>query len=111
MIRDPEILNDLLDTISRCVQERLVPLGAQVADEDTIPDHVVEEMKAMGLFGLTIPEEYGGVGLTMKEVVLVAIELGRTSPAFRSLFGTNYAGSATIVLDGTPEQKEQYLPS
>jgi acyl-CoA dehydrogenase len=48
----------------------------------------------------------------MKEVVLVAIELGCTSPAFRSLFGTNYdAGSATIVFDGTPEQKEQYLPS
>lgn len=111
MIRDTEVLNGLLDTISRYVRERLVPLETQVADDDAIPDDVVEEMKAMGLFGLTIPEEYGGLGLTMEEEALVAIELGRTSPAFRSLFGTNNGiGSAAIVFDGTPQQKEKYLP-
>ena len=68
-------------------------------------------MKALGLFGLSIPEEYGGLGLTMEEEVAVAFELGRTSPAFRSLIGTNNGiGSQGIVIDGTPEQKARYLP-
>ena len=68
-------------------------------------------MKDMGLLGMTIPEEYDGLGLTMEEEALVAIELGRTSPAFRSLIGTNNGiGSAAIVFDGTDEQKQTYLP-
>lgn len=111
MIRDQEFLNQILDTISRFVRERLMPLEAQVAEEGKIPDDVVQEMKEMGFFGLTIPEEYGGMGLTMEEEVLVAFELGRTSPAFRSLIGTNNGiGSAAIVFDGTEEQKQKYLP-
>ncbi|WP_439134026.1 acyl-CoA dehydrogenase family protein [Pseudomaricurvus sp.] len=111
MIRDPETLNQLIDTLSRYVRDRLVPVEAQVAEEDAIPDAVVEEMREMGLFGLTIPEEYGGLGLTMEEEVLVAMELGKTSPAFRSLIGTNNGiGSAGIVFDGTEEQKQKYLP-
>lgn len=111
MIRDQEFLNQILDTISRFVRERLVPLEGQVAEEGKIPDDVVQEMKDLGFFGLTIPEEYGGMGLTMEEEVLVAFELGRTSPAFRSLMGTNNGiGSAAIVFDGTEEQKNKYLP-
>lgn len=111
MIRDQEFLNQILDTVSRFVRERLMPLEAQVAEEGKIPDDVVQEMKDLGFFGLTIPEEYGGMGLTMEEEVLVAFELGRTSPAFRSLIGTNNGiGSAAIVFDGTEEQKQKYLP-
>ncbi|MGI1677105.1 MAG: acyl-CoA dehydrogenase family protein [Cellvibrionaceae bacterium] len=111
MIRDQEFLNQILDTVSRFVRERLVPLEAQVAEDSKIPDDIVQEMKDLGFFGLTIPEEYGGMGLTMEEEVLVAFELGRTSPAFRSLIGTNNGiGSAAIVFDGTEEQKQKYLP-
>jgi acyl-CoA dehydrogenase len=111
MIRDQEILNQLLDTISRFVRERLIPLERQVAEEDNIPADIIEEMKELGLFGLTIPEEYGGLGLTMEEESLVAVELGRTSPAFRSIMGTNNGiGSAAIVFDGTEPQKQHYLP-
>ncbi|MGK0383168.1 MAG: acyl-CoA dehydrogenase [Flavobacteriales bacterium] len=111
MIRDTEMLNQFLDTISKFVRERLVPAENEVAENDAIPDDIVQEMKDMGLFGMTIPEEYGGLGLTMEEEVLVAIELGRTSPAFRSLIGTNNGiGSAAIVFDGTEKQKQTYLP-
>jgi len=111
MIRDQETLDQLLDTIGRYVRERLVPLEQQVAEEDAIPEDVVQEMRELGLFGLTIPEEYGGLGLTLEEEVLVAFELGHTSPAFRSVIGTNNGiGSAAIVFDGTEEQKQQYLP-
>jgi acyl-CoA dehydrogenase len=68
-------------------------------------------MKTMGLFGLTIPESYGGLELTMEEEVLAMFELGRASPAFRSLIGTTVGiGSQGILLDGTEEQKTRYLP-
>lgn len=111
MIRDQEMLNQFLYCISKFVRERLVPAENEVAENDAIPDDIVQEMKDMGLFGMTIPEEYDGLGFTMEEEALVAIELGRTSPAFRSLIGTNNGiGSAAIVFDGTEKQKQTYLP-
>ncbi len=111
MIRDPDTFAALLESVARFVRERLVPNEARVEDDDEIPPAIVAEMKALGLFGLSIPVDYGGIGLTMEEEVRVAFELGRTSPAFRSLIGTNNGiGSQGIVLDGTPEQKARYLP-
>lgn len=111
MIRDQETLNQLLDIVSRFVRERLVPNEQRVAEEDRIPQAIVDEMKELGLFGLSIPEEYGGLGLTMEEEVNVAFELGHTSPAFRSIMGTNNGiGSQGIIMDGTEEQKQAYLP-
>ena len=106
-----ESLDSLLSVVSRFVKERLVPLEASVAENDKVPDSVVDEMKAMGLFGMSIPEEHGGLGLTMEEEVLVAFELGRTSPVFRSVLGTNNGiGSQAIIMFGTDEQKKRYLP-
>ena len=68
-------------------------------------------MRTLGLFGLSIGEEYGGLGLTMEEETLAVLELGRTSPAFRSVFGSNVGiGSQGLVLAGTPEQKAAWLP-
>ena len=111
MALDTETFNILLETVERFVAERLVPLEAQVAAEDQVPADVITEMKELGLFGLTIPEEYGGLGLTMTEEIEVAIKLGGTTPAFRSVFGTNIGiGSQGIVMDGTVEQKAHYLP-
>jgi acyl-CoA dehydrogenase len=111
MIRDPEILTALLDTVRRFVRERLAPAEDIVAETDTIPADIVSDMKTMGLFGLTIPESYGGLGLTMEEESLVMIELCQTAPAFRSLIGTTVGiGSQGILMDGTPEQKDRWLP-
>jgi acyl-CoA dehydrogenase len=111
MVRDRETLNLLLDSITRFVRERLVPNEEIVAQTDRIPAALLTEMKDLGLFGLCLPEEYGGLGLTMEEEVLVAFELGKTSPAFRSAIGSNNGiGSTGIVLDGTPAQKQKYLP-
>jgi len=111
MIRDPEILNALLDSVSRFVRERLVPAENEVSETDEIPESIVQEMKQLGLFGLTVPEEYGGLGLTMEEEVRVVIELCKTAPVFRSLIGTTVGiGSQGILMDGTAEQKAEYLP-
>ncbi|MFK8332230.1 acyl-CoA dehydrogenase family protein [Pseudomonas sp. BJa5] len=111
MINDQETLNLLLDNLSRFVRERLVPAEAEVAENDRIPQDIVDEMRALGLFGLCIPQEYDGLGLSMEEEVLVAFELGKTSPAFRSLIGTNNGiGSQGLIIDGTEAQKQHYLP-
>ena len=111
MIRDTETLQILLDSLRQFVGEVLIPRENEVADTDSIPQDIVEQMQAMGLFGLTLPEEFGGLGVTMEEEVNIAFELGRTSPAFRSYIGTNNGiGSIGILLDGTEEQKQQYLP-
>jgi acyl-CoA dehydrogenase len=111
MALDPEIFDTLIDTIRRFVRERLRPLEGEVEAADAIPDAVIEEMKGLGLFGLSIAEEYGGLGLTMLEECKVAIELGRTTPAFRSTFGTNVGiGSQGLVMAGTPAQKAEWLP-
>jgi acyl-CoA dehydrogenase len=104
-------LQQLLTTLTRFVEERLKPLESQIAAEDKIPDPVIEDMKALGLYGLTIPETYGGLGLNMQEEVAVARVFGKTSPAFRSAFGTNVGiGSQSLVIDGTEAQKQHYLP-
>ena len=111
MAFDPEIRDALIDQVRRFVRERCVPAEAQVAAEDKVPDELVEEMKQLGLFGLAVPEAYGGLGLDMETECLVGFELGWTSPAFRSVAGTNIGiGSQALVLFGTEAQKETYLP-
>jgi acyl-CoA dehydrogenase len=108
---DSETFEALIGTVRRYVSERLRPLEARVADEDEIPGEIVREMREMGLFGLSIPEEYGGLGLSMVEEVRVALELGRTTPAFRSVFGTNVGiGSQGLVMAGNDAQKAEWLP-
>ena len=111
MIRDPETFEALLDSVRRFVRERLVPAESEVAETDQIPAAIVLAMRDMGLFGLTIPESYGGLGLTMEEESRLLFELCKTSPAFRSVIGTTVGiGSQGILMDGTPEQKAYYLP-
>lgn len=97
--------------VRRFAEERLRPIEAQVAENDAIPDDVIADMKGLGLYGLSIPEEFGGLGCSMEDEVSVGFELGRVSPAFRSAFGTNVGiGSQGLVMFGTPEQKAKYLP-
>ena len=101
----------LLETVHRFVDERLIPNEDRVEEEDAVPDEIVAEMREMGLFGLSIPEEYGGLGLSMSEEVRVIFELGRAAAAFRSTIGTTVGiGSQGIVIDGTDEQKREWLP-
>ncbi|GAA4168096.1 acyl-CoA dehydrogenase family protein [Shinella granuli] len=111
MIRDANVLNALVEIVRRFVRERLLPAEARVEDENAIPPEIIAEMRTLGLFGLSIPEEHGGLGLTMEEEVRVAFELGYASPAFRSVIGTNNGiGSQGIIVDGTEAQKQYWLP-
>ncbi len=108
---DAETFLQLRDVIARFVTERLIPNEARVEEHDEIPEEIVEEMKELGLFGLTIPPEYGGIGINASQEAEIAMILGHTAPAFRSLFGTNVGiGARGLILAGTEAQKERYLP-
>ena len=111
MALDTETLNLLIDAVRRFVHERLIPAEDELAASGEVPPDIVNEMRDLGLFGLSISPDFGGLGLTMEEEVRVVFELGQTSPAFRSLAGTNIGiGSQAIVLAGTDEQRARYLP-
>lgn len=112
MIRDQALLHALLEAIERFVREQLVPAEQAVDEADEIPPEIVQGMKDLGLCGMSIPQEYGGLGLTTEEEVLATIALCHASPAFRSLIGTTVGiGSQGILMDGTAEQKERFLPA
>ncbi len=111
MALDPETREQLISSVARFVRERLVPIEDKVSAEDQVPDDVIQGMRDLGLFGLSIPAEYGGLGLTMEEEALVLFELGQTSPAFRSVIGTNVGiGSQGLVMFGREDQKDYWLP-
>jgi acyl-CoA dehydrogenase len=111
MAIDNESFELLIASVQRYVRERLVPAEDAVEEHDEVPADIVEDMKEMGLFGLSIPEEYGGIGLSMSQECRVAYEIGHTSLAFRSVFGTNVGiGSQGILMDGTEAQKQEILP-
>ena len=111
MSLDENSFSIFLDTIKKFVDNKLIPREEEVAETNSIPEDIVEEMKNIGLFGISIPTEYGGSNLSMEQEVKLTFELGRASPAFRSMAGTNIGiGSQTIVMSGTDEQKQKYLP-
>ena len=108
---DRDTRDQLITAVRRFVQERLRPAEAAVAEADLVPADIVQDMRELGLFGLSIPEEYGGLGLCLEDEALVCFELGRTSLAFRSVFGTNVGiGSQGLLMFGTEAQKARYLP-
>ncbi len=111
MALDDNSFSIFLDTIKKFVDNKLIPREQEVEDTNNIPIDVVREMKDIGLFGISIPEKYGGSNLSMEQEVKLTFELGRASPAFRSIAGTNIGiGSQTIVMAGTDKQKHKYLP-
>ncbi|MDQ2779600.1 MAG: acyl-CoA dehydrogenase family protein [Pseudomonadota bacterium] len=111
MLRDADAHASFLTDLRGFVQQRLVPQEAQVAETDEVPAELVAEMAARGLFGWSIPESYGGAGMTTEELVLAAMELSQCSVAFRARVGTNTGiGSEALVSDGTEAQKRHWLP-
>jgi acyl-CoA dehydrogenase len=108
---DRETFGLLRDTVRRFVEERLIPAEDAVEQDDAVPEDIIKEMRELGLFGLSVPEEYGGLGLTMQEEAAIIRELTRASVVFRSTIGTTVGiGSQGIVMDGTEEQKRAWLP-
>ncbi|MCG8566181.1 MAG: acyl-CoA dehydrogenase family protein [Desulfobacterales bacterium] len=97
--------------VKALVQDTLDPIHHEVEKSEEIPEPVVDQFRELGFFGLSIPKEYGGLGLSCLEEILTYEEITRTNACYRSRIGTsNGIGSMGILYDGTPEQKQTYLP-
>jgi acyl-CoA dehydrogenase len=107
----PENLRLMLQTVRRFVHQDLEPISQQVDAEGRIPEATVEQMRQLGLFGLSIPERHGGLGLSTFGECLIYEELAKTNACFRTRVATNNGiGSQAIVMEGTAEQRQRYLP-
>ena len=103
--------DELLSLLRAFVRHEVMPAEAGIDESDEIPARLITQAREMGLYGYALPAEYGGLGLSVAQQVRVAIELGYTSPAFRSLFGTNNGiAGQVLVLAGTERQRQQWLP-
>ncbi|MDQ8701113.1 acyl-CoA dehydrogenase family protein [Streptomyces sp. LHD-70] len=108
---DPQDFADAIDAVRAFVRKDVVAAEEEIEEADRIPDRLRRKAADMGLFGYALPEEYGGLGLSMSEEVRLAMELGWTTPAFRSMLGTNNGIAGQVLVNcGTPEQRERYLP-
>ncbi|GAA1590277.1 acyl-CoA dehydrogenase family protein [Actinomadura kijaniata] len=108
---DAQDFADVLSAVRAFVRERVVPREEEIEETDAIPADLRAAAREMGLFGYALPEEYGGLGLTVGEEVRLVFELGYASPAFRSMFGTsNGIAGQVLVHAGTAEQKAEWLP-
>lgn len=111
MIRDHNKLDRLLNEVHDWVRGVAHPNEDRVAEGDEVPQDIVQDMAERGFFGWSIPEEYGGLGLTTEELVMGAMELSQCAVAYRARVGTNTGiGSEALVADATGEQKRKYLP-
>ena len=111
MIRDVHKLEVLLADIRTFVRERWHPIEDEIDRSGQIPHALVDELRHKGYFGWSIPEAYGGLGLTAEELVLCAMELSQASVALRARVGTNTGiGSEALVADGSNAQKDRWLP-
>ena len=111
MIHNPDRFSEFLLSLRQFVRERLIPHEEHVATHNSVPPELVSEMAEQGMFGYSIPKEYGGMGMSTEELVLAAMELSQCAVAFRARVGTNTGiGSEALVADGTAQQKAQYLP-
>lgn len=111
MIRNPNEFSSFLDSLKKYCQNKLIPRETEVEMLDEVPPEIVANMAEFGLFGFSIPETYGGFGMTTEELVLAAMEISQCSVAFRARVGTNTGiGSEALVVDGSDAQKATYLP-
>ena len=108
---DPELFEQFIEQLERYVRERLIPAEREVIEHDRVPDAILAEMRDMGLFGLTVPEDYGGAGLGTSQYARVVRTMAYAAPAFRSIFSINVGMfNSAIKNGGTEAQKAEWWP-
>lgn len=108
---DADTFEQFAEQLERYVRERLIPAEEEVVANDRIPEEIVDEMREMGLFGLTVPEEYGGAGLNMGQYARIVNIMAYAAPAFRSIFSINIGMFASALKNGaTEEQRAEWFP-
>ena len=94
---DPEIFEQFIDQLRRYVRERLIPAEEDVIANDAIPDDILAEMREMGLFGITIPEEFGGAGMNISQYIETVKQLSYAAPAYRSTMSINVGMTGSAI--------------
>ncbi len=108
---DADVFHQFIEQLRRYVRERLIPAEKGIIETDLIPDEILSEMREMGLFGLTIPEEYGGAGMNISQYTTTIRELSYAMPCFRSITSINIGMVCSALKNGgTAEQKAEWLP-
>ena len=108
---DSDVFEQFAEQLTRYVRERLIPAEPEVIENDAIPPEIVDEMREMGLFGLTVPEEYGGAGLNMSQYARIVNIMAYAAPAYRSIFSINVGMFASALKNGATEaQREEWFP-
>src|ERR1700724_3586113 len=100
----------ITDMVHQFVDEQILPNAEHYAHEASSPEPIVEQMKELGLFGVTIPEEYGGMGLDLTTYAMIVEELSRGWISISGVINTHFIGSYLLMKFGTTEQREKYLP-
>src|SRR5881392_1944367 len=100
----------ITEMVRRFADEQILPNAEKYDHEDSFPEPIVEQMKELGLFGITIPEEYGGLGLDLTTYTMVVQELSRGWISISGVINTHFIGSYLLMKFGTDEQKQNYLP-
>lgn len=108
---DPETFDAFIEQLRRYVRERLIPAEDDVVANDRIPDDILSEMREMGLFGITIPEEFGGAGMSISQYIETVKQISYAAPAYRSTMSINVGMTGSAIKNfGTAEQKARWLP-
>ena len=94
---DADVFAQFIDQLRRYVRERLIPAEEQVIAEDRIPDEILQEMRDMGLFGITIPEEFGGAGMNISQYIETVKQLSYASPSYRSTVSINIGMTGSAI--------------
>ena len=100
----------IVETVREFVNKEVVPVADELEHNDVFPDAIVEQMKELGLFGLTVPEEYGGVGESLITYALTVVELARGWMSLSGVLNTHFMGCYLINKFGTDEQRTKFLP-
>ncbi len=100
----------ITEMVRQFVDEQVLPVAEKHDHEDSFPDEVVEQMNELGLFGVTIPEEYGGMGLDLTTYAMIVEELSRGWISVAGIVNTHFIGSYLLMKFGSDEQKDKYLP-
>src|SRR5436853_5657210 len=100
----------IIEMVRQFADEQIIPNAEHFDHEDSFPEEIVEHMKELGLFGVTIPEEYGGMGLDLTTYVMIVEELSRGWISISGVINTHFIGSYLLMKYGTDEQKQKFLP-
>src|SRR5580698_919338 len=108
---DEDVRSEIIETVRRFVAREVIPVASDLERSDTFPEAIVEQMRALGLFGVTIPEQYGGLGLDLLTYIGIIEELAYGWMSLTGVVNTHTMAATLIMTHGSEAQKQRWLPT